>query len=375
MTEESIELIKEIKNSDEIEFSPKEKISYADILAKNENLPHRDDPIYEDIDNFELFELTTCIVYEMAVRNEKVKKIIDTIQKLNYTKNKLKNKYRNKLWKLNKEKFKGKNPFAISNSELGVPSPLTDYFLINKLVRKLKDEYLYIYYNNSKPEEGLTALEAMLKKREYKRNRKEYQGFIISQGMYFKDNSYAINTIRTNFKRVIYNPNETNLQLNYSLPIEELIDYVGYIKNTYDYNDSIIKSPLEMLGKELNISKMNYTSLTAKEWSDCFYIYDFYQSSSDKTKKTKILKLQEIFTRHYGYKVEKTKTQLRKDQNKGINSKFKIVSYEAYHDQKVTKMYKNKEIKQFYSDRTIEDRLKLMESLINDLKYKTLILG
>ena len=42
-----------------------------------EQLPNRNDRNYKKIESFEEYELTNCIAYEMAIRNEEVIKLIN----------------------------------------------------------------------------------------------------------------------------------------------------------------------------------------------------------------------------------------------------------------------------------------------------------
>ena len=51
-----------------------------------DRLPQRDDLIYKEIEEFQDYELTNCIAYEMAIRNEDIKKLLHEIfnQKLGF---------------------------------------------------------------------------------------------------------------------------------------------------------------------------------------------------------------------------------------------------------------------------------------------------
>ena len=44
-------------------------------------LPNRNDKVYKEIERFKDYELTNCIVYEMAIRNEYVKELMFLYQK------------------------------------------------------------------------------------------------------------------------------------------------------------------------------------------------------------------------------------------------------------------------------------------------------
>jgi len=40
-------------------------------------LPKRDDNVYKEIEAFEDYEYTNCIAFEMAIRNDEVKSLLD----------------------------------------------------------------------------------------------------------------------------------------------------------------------------------------------------------------------------------------------------------------------------------------------------------
>ena len=62
---------------EDLEFS----IKLQDI-SKEINLPRRDDEVYKIISSYEPYELTHCISYEIAIRNEEVKTIIEKLKYL-----------------------------------------------------------------------------------------------------------------------------------------------------------------------------------------------------------------------------------------------------------------------------------------------------
>ena len=113
-----------------------------------------------------------------------------------------------------------------------------------------------------------------------------------------------------------------------------------------------------------------YASIVNDE-SELDDILDAVALESDVNKKTTFQKIQEILTKQNGYKIEKTDEEKRISKNKGDNSKFKIVTAEEY--EKIKKTNFDKKVKQFYSIKTINNRLKFMNSLINDLNYRILL--
>ncbi len=113
-----------------------------------------------------------------------------------------------------------------------------------------------------------------------------------------------------------------------------------------------------------------YASIVNDE-SELDDILDAVALESDVNKKTTLQKIQEILTKQNGYKIEKTDDEKRISRNKGDNSKFKIVAAEEY--EKIKKINLANKVKPFYSIKTIDDRLKIMSSLINDLNYRILL--
>ena len=97
--------------------------------------------------------------------------------------------------------------------------------------------------------------------------------------------------ITTNFKRElkINNIPSIKIELNLNLPKEELIAYISKIKDDFDKDNSIIKTPLELLGETLEKSDNKKTPKKPKAsvYADWFYIYDYwkYEKIQGKTDK------------------------------------------------------------------------------------------
>lgn len=325
-----------------------------------DNLPKRDDPIYKEIESFEKYELTPCIAYEMAIRNEKVKKILDQIARAPLHDDKmiqvLMDNWDNDP-KLQKMPKPGLIPF---NKEK------------DKLINELKNNYFVDYYND-RPLEQEQVMKKILNRQltNFPIHEKTGNGFIIEQGINSESTDFDFSTIKTFFKRSLYDANQTSVILNLHLPKEELIAYINQIKNTYDNDESIIKSPLELLGEILHFESIDFKNMTAEEWADCFFIYDYFKTSPDTNVQTRYEKIQKLLTEYNGFKIEKYNLEIKESRKHGDNSKYKIVSYSAYQINK--EIYRNKVVKDFYSEKTIRERFKLMFSLIDNLKYQTLI--
>lgn len=320
-------------------------------MKKKIDLPIRSDDIYLEIENFQDYELTNCIAYEMAIRNDEVKSLLLSNTDKLYTIDEVLDRVFNDKPDLLKDVFLMSafeyNIYNLYKSENLNNENYKTFYL--KYKRERKKEYL-IQAGDAFFVESSIHILSNGKKRGHQRISKKYSRPEMKQNFY----------------------NNFRFDLNLSLPKEELIAYISQIKDEYDRDNSIIKSPLELLGEKLNIKTIKFKEMTSKEWADCFFIYDYFKVSTDKLKGTKFQKLQELLTEYNGIKIEKTKEELRKSKNRNDNSKYKIVSFKVYNE--LRDNYVHKKIKPFYSLATIEDRLKLMTLLIDDLGYKTLIL-
>ena len=342
------------------------------------SLPQRNDPngIYKEIENFKDYELTNCIAYEMAIRNDEVISLKNLLIKTQFEyleKDKDVEGFTKEFFDLfdyynKKEKIILKKLEKFGFDEftlLPIRVDFKDGIKIKKS-QNLKEITTIIDYEYPK---NTVFGNSLLKK---KSDSYDYAQYALRTGQLEDENE-----IKANFKSRFRNPilkfkhNEFNLKINPNLPKEELIAYISKIKEEYDRDNSILKSPLELLGEKINIKTIKFKEMTSKEWADCFFIYDYLKASTDKQKGTKFQKLQELLTEYNGIKIEKTKEELRKSKNRNDNSKYKIVSFKVYNE--LRDNYVHKKIKPFYSLATIEDRLKLMTSLIDDLGYKTLI--
>ncbi len=343
-------------------------------------LPNRNDEVYKEIEKFKDYELTNCIVYEMAIRNKYIKELMF-------------------LYEIHLQKFGFNIRFNLSYENINAPSEiLLENYEYSKYYKEeiieinfikeelesyciyptaLQDFYLVPSDNSKKGIEPIVIIE------------EHQEGFIDEtkprkrtvildkyNSSYDEDNSYKLqslsNVLNINYSRpkiISETEKRADISLNLKLSKEELIAYIEKIKDTYDKDNSIIMTPLELLGKELNIEYIDIKNMTAKEWADMFYMYDFFKASKDLIT-DKHNDLIENLTIYNGYKIEKSKGEQKKGE-----SKSKIVSYEAYSNLILRNpgIYNDRIVKNFYSLSTIKSRLKLMKSLIEDMNYKKLI--
>lgn len=204
----------------------------------------------------------------------------------------------------------------------------------------------------------------------YRNNFEQKEHFSIYQGINKKTGKFSFYKIYQDSISPMRNFTDANIVLNLNLPEDELISFIKEIKKEYNLQNCI-KTRMQLLFKDLKITTTKYKDMTPNEWADSFFIYDYFRVISDFTKNTRLQKIQEILTKQNGYKIEKTDDEKRISRNKGDNSKFKIVAAEEY--EKIKKINLANKVKPFYSTKTIEDRLKFMNSLINHLNYRILL--
>ena len=246
-------------------------------------LPKRSDSIYKEIEEFKDYELTNCIAFEMAIRNNQVFKIDEEQSELNYN---LKD-------------------FDIDEN---IKQDILDFAVVNNYMKKSYDEFLEKEIEKSR---NSTQEEIKVSQNERKQNIfKHYEIFIKNKGLdllndeqlykehgnltnykdfsnktkkYLIEKSFELRPkIIEEFSRPtlkIENTLKIDIIINPNLPKDELISYVSKIKDEYDKNNSIIKSPLEILGEvlEKNNNKHTQKKPKAEKYADWFYIYDCYQ--------------------------------------------------------------------------------------------------
>lgn len=258
-----------------------------------DKLPQRDDLIYKEIEEFQDYELTNCVAYEMAIRNKEAAKKLVILKRIETLKYKI----------IEKTRARTNNYYS---SYKKYPIIFKD-IIEEGLISRLKKEF-GINYNYSEIEENPTGIkfvrytslysEAMRSellsfdkkfRHKTKTNFITKQGYIIEQ-IYNKKREIK-SEISSNFKRElrINNTSSIKVELNPNLSKEELIAYISKIKDDFDKDNSIIKSSLELLGETLEKSdnKKIPKKPKASVYADWFYIYDYwkYEKTQGKTDK------------------------------------------------------------------------------------------
>jgi hypothetical protein len=239
-------------------------------IFNNDIFPKRTDPIYGEIEDFQPYELTHCVVYEMAVRNTEIKIKLDKCNQIT--------KIKQQLEKRLMHKYFGKHIYLdranIVSSKINHYTKLNDN-LINELIYK----HLIFPDNFELKDTGLEnslLIEKILEKPSvhYPISQTIYDGLKISQGIYEDDSSFDINKIQNNFKRKINDANQVYVSLNTSLSENELVAYIQLIKKNAKY----IKTPSQLLGKETESAELtkNFPKKpAAAKLADMFFVYDY----------------------------------------------------------------------------------------------------
>lgn len=237
-----------------------------------DKLPQRDDLIYKEIEEFQDYELTNCVAYEMMARNNEFEK---KYEELNYYYNNIKIILQQFMKKYNLDKLR-LNEIIESDIEKIVN------FRTEVLDNKRKEIYLEfgVYYFDDEFNKLLRKLLNGFKESEIR----------IGNNLDLLGGDYNELFLIPSRPRLEFNyiPS-SKIKLNLNLPKEELIAYISKIKDDFDKDNSIIKTPLELLGETLEKSDNKKTPKKPKAsvYADWFYIYDYwkYEKALRKTDK------------------------------------------------------------------------------------------
>lgn len=339
-------------------FENEKKIEFGDfwftrfrLVKIDKKILPRSYEIYKEIDNFELYELTPCIAYEMAIRNKEVKSLLKRYDKI---KDMMKNSRFPRFFNKNNFKDAKNHPFielleeydnfTFEQYEERINKKLWNYkILIDKdykffidnyidkctelgitelslLEKKIEDELInhYLIYptgyrreipgvmsiykeeiTNSKKEKNKIILDDSVVDEgiNIRYEKIIHNEFIQFQGIFANNKDYYINNILPNFSRQVNDQNQIRISINFSLPEDEIIEYIRRIKKKINP-----KTPIELLGYKLinaeNSSNMKIISSNKKEitlditkgeksqnkLADMLYIYDMRQKGFNNTK-------------------------------------------------------------------------------------------
>lgn len=381
-----------------------------------QELPKRNDATYKEIEAFEDYEYSNCIAYEMAIRNDEVKRLIKEIYDLplyEYC------PYEDEHYELDKmleEKYLidwGIREHISNTFDIYIEEKHNKYYeygervkhisiFHNKKIEKIipkesfenfmqEGDFIFNSFYNNIEKHKMIFDEFTTEERKTHTNSKPLLIRLISDGIgglsEEKEEPKAIieNRKLFRFKRPrLAIPEDIdrtiNLKINLNLPENELTEYILKVKREYCKENSIIKSPLEVLGESLKKVNTEIKSKSIpkdkekrkKALADAFYVYDLWKVlEKDFKEKKEALKVER------DNEIQKLKDNIqyskaeREERTEELNEYYKDELRQ--YDSPSLKAEISSQSK--FSIDTIEKHKSLMNKYINELKYKELITG
>ena len=359
-------------------------------------LPKRSNLIYKEIEEFEDYEYSNCIAYEMCIRNKEVKKLLNIII----------NKF-DEIFEANEFEF-------IINKEAIEKecNELKKYGIgFNTLSSILTD----IFYEINDIEVGKSSLN-ILYENDLILDRKDYLYVdLIDDGIvgvlengdeeiipYKQMNLDYIPLIKKSYSRPTLKIDKSKIfkvELDLSLPKEELLDYVSKIKDDFNNKtNAMIRTPIDLLiydsslmeyiGKENNTSEINrkldaledillddktdnsnIKKLKKKLIADKFFIYDYLKARQEQIKQMNNQIIEE-----YEDKIQNIKNDSEDNKTSRINYLKKELSQDRINTTDTQILEELKEIENIpygTARRHYDD----IRPYIDNCKYKELITG
>ena len=339
-------------------------------------LPTRLHGGYTRIDKFKKYEYTHCITYELARRNIYVENSLNLLFELfsyyeqlilpiltkyenatitdNMSEaiNDVENKYKEFLIGLvnHYDKKQFSNDFESLTFE-NIKEKIS--YLVNTLIKELYDKYYIIYQHESdkftsdfheiynplpylERDKALTEHINNLFDRDidvqdyYKINYSSNDYFTVFQNIHKEKKDFSFSTIYPNFITAMRDFTDTKVILNLSLSKEEIIDYIEKIKDEYDNENSIIKTPRQLLEEELDSSDSDLGLPGSQKWADIFFIYDYFYYNHkvypDKEDREIKKEIQLELTKFHGVKMLKQDNEIKSKKD----TKYKFISWNEY---------------------------------------------
>jgi len=407
-----------------------------DTLIKSYNeecetlhMPNRDDEIYKNIEN--PYKHTYSLAYEMAMRNEEVKKILYALE---YLKN-IKENLQLITSKYNKDKdssvaisYKASDTYysAMKEYKKRLTSMYSSYFseevhhqylsvgvykintMIDEFEEELRKEYLIVPKDNKiiTPESSRILMQRIIynsidprkykwfsnyqQELKYKFEEKEYDDYTNSMGVFEGDDVFDVSVIRPTFNLHIVDKNTSLVPINFTLETEEIVAFIEKIKEDLRNDGNLIKTPMELLGEELEkideAEVKQYLPKTfnnnLKAMANALFAYDVFKHLThiqNKLENEKNKLTNELDNELLVYKKSGRKTARQKIMIKKIEKKYEIRIQE--YEEKINligifSLYKyiNISRKIDVSESTTERYIKFMDEYIGEKKYKKLFI-
>ncbi len=345
-----------------------------------EELPKLTDSIYKEIEEFEDYEYSNCIAYEMCIRNKEVKRLISiAIDKLD------------EILEVTEHEFiMHKESIEIECNELkkyGAGGSVLSSILMNK----------YYEINNIKTGKG--GLNIVYENEAILNRDKEYayitgcEDGLIAQIDEIEDNFEIIPYERINLDYIpliekdysrptleLIKNKIFKINLNLNLPKNELLDYVSTIIDEYEKgHSSWIMSPLELIGLDrskgnrmnINKNKINKNKINKNLIAKKFFVYDYVTKRLEQIEENNQCYIDEyeyelnlinnnqyISPKHRDIQIKEIKKELHQNTKTNIMDIFTdLEEFENIEKETARRYYYN------------------IKPYIDDLKYKELITG
>lgn len=222
-----------------------------------DTLPQRDDLIYKEIEEFQDYELSECIAYEMASRTFLVKEYLKLRKSIG---NKILEFYKLEEQILNECWLHHKDIYSEHNEK---------YNIINEMPSHINNKTWFSIITDLDYNEISVIDNNQLSRKAYK---------TTSRPLLFIPKEYK---------------NDITVQINFNLPKKEIIAYIEKMKDFNDNKFSIGISSKTIIDEDI----MKYINPTfkgtgkadslQKRWANWFYIYDYwkYEKIQGKTDK------------------------------------------------------------------------------------------
>ena len=313
-------------------------------------LPRRSDSIYKEIEQFEDYEFTNCIAYEMMIRNKEVINLIykydDTLQEARQKRNDvvhiLENEY---LFPFNEDSFEADGEYYDLKFIDGLNLDIYPF------IKKLKNNYAFMNVKHS-----------------YVIRSSKTSSFIFDGR---KKSFSGKNTIKeTNIKPCYSRPqlnagkysNKVSIEIDLNLPKKEILKFIEIFLEEKKY----LHTPLELLGEVFE--KSDNKKINKKLIADKFFIYDYVTARQEE-----IIKNNEFLYEEY----EEVKQEIKNNpylekRERDIQIKELKREFEENRNSRVIEIVEGNEnfapgtAKNYYYD---------IKPFIDDCRYKELITG
>ena len=261
-------------------------------MLRNVNIS-RGDSNYKEIEEFEEYEITNCVVYEMAIRNSNyLQEVLERVEEMNtiflayingsYTSDIV--EFAIAQIPFDKE-LRDKTILKSFISELmgslrimGINQhEIYDLFKIDQIQQYEIIQYAKKTYDKEKIDLGEDEVNVTVK-----------DGYRISQmGAYEDDETFVYkNEILPDFKRPFLkfiNGKHAEVMLNLALPVNELISYIKIIKDDFANDIEMIKTRDELSGINSLISDNSKALKKTRGviYADYFFCYDYFTKAKE----------------------------------------------------------------------------------------------